>query len=467
MSESYVNEATIALKGLLGIGPDSESAKAVKDERGMVNAIKNETSSNKPKNKKSSNNTGSSNKVAVNQSHRTQDSKTIKGSKGNHITNSAQETKAKGSKGNQSNNTVSDQKLKNKDVKPTANKPTENFAWSAFQSPPDPSSLPLPSFQSHDEDDGHKTPRDKIQVEECQHASEVKVNSPDAPSTVSVHLLNMPKVSLSDQPKNSNEADESLPIDEYKSTEDGSERSLKHDKHVHGNKTSQTGVNLAVLAMKGSETQRSILSPKQTEMPRPPPVELDPIAILLKGESYGVTNPALAHSQTTYTQHSQLLAQQHGYVRPYDTFAPFPFHPMYQPHPPPFTTIQVQVPPVLLPGNQMILPASPLTGGYPFPITLPEHAQPGMIVPITIPLASPPFPMNFMNMNMASPRHGYTTNQSTGNYYNQIPYNPNQNLHAYPYPIDHDGNSLAGSKSWAERVAEQSDSAETKTKPTK
>ena len=53
--------------------------------------------------------------------------------------------------------------------------------------------------------------------------------------------------------------------------------------------------------------------------------------------------------------------------------------------PPPFVTIQVQVPPVLMPGRTMVIPASPMTGEYPVNIVLPEGVTSGMVIPVSIP----------------------------------------------------------------------------------
>jgi hypothetical protein len=429
------------LKGLLGIRPDIGSTADVQNAKETTNERKNETSSKNKKKKKKTNNTASSNKIDANQR------------------NQSHENKTKGSKAHQSGNTAADQKQRKKGDNIAANKSTENFALSAFQSPPDPSTLPLPSFHSHDEDNGSNSTLADIQVnnessiqsqtEESKIASEpISTNTSSTEKVKS--FFNVSNISVSDQLKNTNGSGEILTNGERQPT--GDECSSDE---VYGNKTSQSGVNLALLAMKGSETQRTSLSShKQSEVNlRPPNVELDPIAVLLQGESYGVNNPALSHSQMIHPQHPQFLPQQYGYMHPnYDTFNPYPMQPMYHPHQS-FTTIQVQVPPVLLPGNQMLLHASPLTGGYPLPITLPENAQPGMIIPITIPcLATPPYP--YMNMNMApSP-------PPQMNYYNQSPYN--SSLQSQAYPTDVDGNlAQTRSKSWAERVAEQSKSADT------
>merc|ERR1712232_749390 len=60
------------------------------------------------------------------------------------------------------------------------------------------------------------------------------------------------------------------------------------------------------------------------------------------------------------------------------------------PNYPQYVTIQVQVPPILLPGRQMMVPPSNMTGPYPIPVIVPEGIQPGMIVPVHVPVYIPP-----------------------------------------------------------------------------
>jgi hypothetical protein len=433
-----VNEATIALKGLLGIHPNSPSIKAGDESKIKNNEPKNGPPPDKKKNKKSSNNTNT--KVNKNDSVHTQHT-------------AALEIKSKVLKGGQGS---SERKKKKKDAtKTVTSKTTENFALSAFQSPPDPSTLPLPSFQGLDDDIGIKPipggEKDHLEsIEKDQTIESTSMSLSNSTGQVKA-LLSIPTPSISESTTQISSLDEKRIKGDNQSKENVSDINLKGDDVETGKRMSQSGVNLALLAMKGNENIS--ITTKLDVDHRPHTMDLDPIAVLLKGESYGIANPALAHSQSTNPQQWQSFGQPYGYMPPYDRFTPIPFHPMYQP-PPPFTTIQVQVPPVLLPGNQMILPASPLTGGYPMPITLPENAQPGMIVPVTIPhMASPPYPLHFMNMNVTSPHVGMVSNPSQ-NYYTHNAQHTYQ--HVDNHTVDPYGRGESKTKSWAERVTDPS-----------
>jgi len=417
MSDLSVNDATIALKGLLGISSGFGIAAEVQEE---VKETKNErknretSSSNKKKNKKSNSNRSSS-KVSVNEA----------------ATQSLENKKKTLSKGNHTTSTSSDTKpYKKKSDKMIGSKSTENFALSAFQSPPDPSTLPLPSFMSHDEDNDNKYTSNDFSTQ--SQREEVKINS--EPVTFSANMkssITLSTTNLSNLLSDANVSNETDTNEESKA----SDNCCTDEKPIFINATSHSGVDLALLTSKGSDTsRRSSLSQNPSDIIISPSTsEIDPLAVLLnKGESYGITNSALSHSNTMiHPQHSQFLPlPPYGYnmIHPnYDAYNNryIPMQAIYPPHHhQSFTTIQVQVPPLLLPGNQMILPASPLTGGYPLPITLPENAQPGMIIPVTVPLFTNPSPYTYVNMNMTpSPHHpvystATTTTSSPSNYYN-------------------------------------------------
>jgi len=146
----------------------------------------------------------------------------------------------------------------------------------------------------------------------------------------------------------------------------------------------------------------------------------DPIAMLMNGQSYGTTNPAM--SSTPHYSHYPL----HGNGYPQQP-------PMMQhhPHAPQYITIQVQVPPVLLPGRQMMVSAAP---GYSIPIVVPDGVHPGMVLPVTIPAHSPspgqmaghmsPIMMphgGMMHMNLGSPSHQTFSHQDVRNTGHQYP----------------------------------------------
>ena len=56
-------------------------------------------------------------------------------------------------------------------------------------------------------------------------------------------------------------------------------------------------------------------------------------------------------------------------------------------HPVQYVTIQVQVPPTLLPNRQMVV-VSPM--GYPVQVRVPDGVPPGMVIPVHVPMTPPP-----------------------------------------------------------------------------
>ncbi len=110
--------------------------------------------------------------------------------------------------------------------------------------------------------------------------------------------------------------------------------------------------------------------------------------MLMNAQSYGTANPSI-HGSPHHPYNMYATQQQHS--SPYHHMSPQHYptiqhSPQQQQHMiPPYYTIQVQVPPVLMPGRRMIVPASPMTGGYSIPVVVPEGVVPGMLIPVNIP----------------------------------------------------------------------------------
>ena len=152
------------------------------------------------------------------------------------------------------------------------------------------------------------------------------------------------------------------------------------------NNTSRTGND-------GNSNQTFTMKPLQSPInntnntlrtPSNTPSSKDPIAMLLNAQSYGTANPSFNNHPYHYNNNNNMYPspshhqqQQHS---PHQH--PYPLHAA-----PPFFTIQVQVPPpqMLMPGRRMMLPGSPMTGGYPISVVVPEGVAPGMYIPVSIP----------------------------------------------------------------------------------
>lgn len=290
-SDNDVNEATAALKGLLGISsPLVESSTD-------TNPAKKEQESPKKSKKKNANKT--------------------KKKKDNAPT----------------------KKNEKKGGAPRKQDTSEKFAWSAFQASPDASSLPIPAF---------------------------------SPPTKSKRTLN--EQTTSGLPEATNLA---VPVDTGKSEEVAS-----------SNIKGAVGVEVKGAVVETKSTDSSNLS-QETETKKEEPEE--PVS------STGINLAALASPSSppnTTPGHSTTVTPNQ---------APFPSNvPSPQYHQPPplynntspqqqqpqvqFVTIQVQVPPVLLPGRQMVV-ASPM--GYPVQVRVPDGVPPGMVIPVHVPMAPP------------------------------------------------------------------------------
>jgi len=354
-----------------------------------------------------------------------------------------------GNAGNQS--TVKENERRGRKSKNTAggaHGKDDGYAWSAFQSPPDASTLPLPMFTDTSSHSGgsveSETQRSlkegtndsliqslRIQGSNAEEGGKIEQAAEGAEALTSEDhikaILNIEKKStIRAATINSGENDE------YK--QDSS--TVNKTEVVLGNEqpTNSTGVNLTSLASPPalppvSSNEEPYIPNQPEHMPfhagaRTNHVQReqasDPIAMLMNGQSYGTTNPAM--SSTPHYSHYPL----HGNGYPQQP-------PMMQnhPHAPQYITIQVQVPPVLLPGRQMMVSAAP---GYSIPIVVPDGVHPGMVLPVTIPAHSPspgqmgghmsPIMMphgGMMHLNLGSPSHQTFSHQEVRNTGHQYP----------------------------------------------
>ncbi|GAX13762.1 hypothetical protein FisN_30Lh050 [Fistulifera solaris] len=298
--DQEVNEATAALKGLLGIGSSGSDIIISKpEERSEAEIVSPEQSKTKKKrNKKNKKKQDETEKTSPKPPKPQQQSQN--------------EANAQKGKNNNNNNSGKKKGPKKK------NKNAENFAWSAFQSSPDASKLPIPAFSS---------PVQSRKTISAEHTDTQPNNNTSEPSVTAETNSTQSKPPAT--PVGS--APDSTPTKEEESA---------------------TGVNLAVLAS------------------YPPP---------------DTPNDAVVHSSLGSSP-AQLFGSPPAYhASPHPPFSPMQYS--YLPPPPPgHVTIQVQVPPVLMPGRQMVV-TSP--AGYPVQIVVPEGYQAGMIIPVFVPAAPP------------------------------------------------------------------------------
>lgn len=297
--EQEVNEATAALKGMLGLGGDGAAVAAATPVAG--------TAKKKKKNKKKKGETVAAATPGTNSSNNNDN-------KGSHNTT----TTANNNKPPPGNST---NKRKNK----KKNKKDDEFhAWSAFQSSPDASKLPMPSFSPAAESSTTEAPATPLK-------SDVVV-------TASVDHTTTPTATTQEQPTQSQEeTNEPLP--------------------------SETGVNLAALA----------LSPPSVT---PTPATTPNLA------------PAQAHLLPPPQQHPQHLPPPYGAAPPPPPFnqpPPPPLPPFGSPYgtPPGYVTIQVRVPPTIHATNRQMVVNAP--GGYPVQVAVPPGIPPGAVIPVHVP----------------------------------------------------------------------------------
>lgn len=335
-------DQTNALKGLLGIKTEAAPTSSKKKTRKKDTNPTKQTNNGKPKSNRKSHDGSKNIKTSSGNVHNT--------SNGNGNANSAKKQ-------------VRKQKIDTR-AETIEKKDSENYAWSAFQSPPDASNLPLPAFGNGSFDEVFATDTTTRTVnDETNDVSKVSEPIGAGPSSADdiKKMLNISSTVTNDVGRN--EIAQTLET---------------HTEEIH---ESVSGVNLAALALDDKH-----LETPTSEVPATPPKPkaeepVDPLAMLMN-PSYGTSASANFNMNNQVNSPYQNPPANNG-PGPYGMQSP----PQYaSPHhhmmPQPYMTIQVQVPAQLLPGRQMVVPAAP---GYNIPVIVPEGVQAGMVIPVTIP----------------------------------------------------------------------------------
>jgi len=448
MKSENMKEATLAtlkLKDMLGIGDVGKSSERVLEldkvepNPAIDSNAKTTRESTKKKKKPKLPSNGKSKKT---KEHKSRQSKGVSASSSTHQSKQKRTTsKGSGQISHQSHAEVNDKrgrKHKNSTGGQHDNNGLHgNYAWSAFQSPPDASTLPLPVFtntSSHSSGvsvgsetesqlkgtDGQILSRSTSESNACEPKNPEDVAESGDKGKKSAEALtsedHIRAILNIEQKLPSNNAINSIEHDTGHDT-----GANQHDKgafdqvdvrlKTEPENNSPSGINLATLPSPSPQIYPSNEQPLTNDSPRQLSTfagdtrtnhnELDPIAMLMNGQSYG-SNPHYSYYPAPQQAHTSGYQQQLPMMQQHS-------------HPPQYVTIQVQVPPVLLPGRQMMVSAVP---GYSVPIVVPEGIHPGMILPVTIPAHSPspgqlggpvsPSMMphgGMMNLNLGSPSH--------------------------------------------------------------
>mmetsp|Transcript_26390 Transcript_26390/g.39987 ORF Transcript_26390/g.39987 Transcript_26390/m.39987 type:complete len:370 (+) Transcript_26390:241-1350(+) len=317
-SEDGVNEATAALKGMLGIGGDSVTQTPKKKEKKETNA----------KGKGGKNN---------------------KSRPGSASKRNKTPSKNESGKGKKRNNKQPQK---------------ENFAWSAFQASPDASALPIPAFASPDSSrklnetakqlDEKKLSKLSIAVDQRDPVAPDPIDISKAPRAEDLEA----QVIAEAEKAAGNITKSNQPTSDCKEKE-----ATKSDETLI--EVSDSGVNLAALA--------SPLSIKETR-------EGDLSHGAHGASTLPIQNDALPSTPfSSPNQTSTAPYQSPGAMQQQQQI-----HNAYMQPSMGYVTIQVQVPPVLMPDRRMVV-TSP--AGYPVQIVVPEGVPPGMIIPVHVPTA--------------------------------------------------------------------------------
>lgn len=387
-----IDQATAALKGMLGISSATSSCPARDGDQMKAIPIPAEKTKSKNKmqpkvkKKKSSNNYSSSpqrrNRESTPQTSERRNTNDYenKTNPNNNSNGGRNKTQSRGNK-------KGSKRRDNKNKVPEETK----FAWSAFQSPPDASALPLPVFSSSSGRNGTSSSNgDLNQLPKILLSNTSGGSSRLKQKNESENHVDNPSIVKSVE-ELENEVMGNLKLnDRIPSPADD-------DKVEY--KSSSSGVDLAALA-----SPNAPITPKNTARSQDRDIgeKDDPLAVLMNvvNKSNSIDNKN-SINPTPYQSMSENNPQI-KHPRKNEQFLP-PGHqpqmipqmmntsnthlPMHQdmPH---HATIYVQVPPVLLPGRQMMVQTPP--NGFPVPVVVPENIKPGMVIPVNIPAPPPP-----------------------------------------------------------------------------
>jgi hypothetical protein len=397
-TEQDVNEATAALKGLLGLGGNKGGSGAIPDAVASFSETTTITPSNTNhtveaatigggNTKKKRNNNSNKKKKNQDISPRKEPDSNIKDKPNDSDKNDIPAPAV--------HQPPSKRKRKPR-KKPNKEEEPENYALSAFQSSPDASKLPIPEFTLNQ-------PQQQPQVPPT-----TAISSVDEVEIISEHSSE-PEVDVADYDHINDKKDEIIDtaIIENNQNENGVAAESRNDDVP----LSATGVNLAALTAKppqqaaGTPPIGSTAAQQAPQLytngmshPQDPRMHLNQLQL---PPPYGAGLPANGNSHISPTQMLPFPPPHHplmGYPPNYQYQAPIMHHqhihhmPTYPPPPPPgYILLQVQVPPGLLPGRQMIV-STP--SGFPLQVVVPDGIPAGAWIPVHVPANPPHHPMH-------------------------------------------------------------------------
>lgn len=320
--------ATAALKDMLGIGGGILASPFTPEKLDSPPSIEGNNTSNKKSNKKDRDNSAKKPKL--------------------------KQPTPNVNKGSGQMNPLSTKKKVQPESKPT----TENFAWSAFQASPDASVLPFPAF-----------------ISPSLAAKPIISEITDLDSDKLTALLSNVSTRESAAPQ---EISNALRAEDFEAqmiaaaqrqaaierTDETESAHLEVATNAEAELVNAGGINLAALEpVSGGGINLAALASS-------PLMSKEKSAALTPDANLGSTPMALFHSpQQHQQQYHQFTSPQHQQ--------------QFIPHG--YMTIQVQVPPYLMPGRCMVV-HSP--SGFPVQVIVPEGIPPGMVIPVLVP-ASP------------------------------------------------------------------------------
>lgn len=365
-TEQDVNEATAALKGLLGLGVGTIAENRITDQDPVpANADIDPNSGPPPKtpsnpNKKKRNNN--------------------KKKKNNDSAQAPEQKQTNGPGASTSTDAHTSKKKKNQKQK--IQKEPATYALSAFQSSPDASKLPIPEFSSTSID-AEKVSNEANSVVETSHDS--FVNQP-------VDLL---------------EQTENKILQADKLVEKEPLKEPHNDVAV-----SATGVNLAALAAKPPHHADSASTSPALPSAMPPhnlPQHPMPVTQHFPPHFGGTNQNLLPYAYHHYPAFNAQVPI-HQYQPPHLHHPPYPLPP-----PPGYMLIQVQIPPVLMPGRQMVV-TSP--AGFPVQVVVPDGVPAGAWMPVHVPTSPSPMHPQHMMQPTSPPMHNNFDRANDTNRYN-------------------------------------------------
>jgi len=246
-----------------------------------------------------------------------------------------------------------------------------NFAWSAFQSSPDASALPIPTFASSSSIlDTPDASKDKVPDKEEMERLPAILRGSTGPSI-------QKDDSILQSMKTAHDLEEEVLASLKPHTPLTPQHKEEQKEVLEKLEDTASGINLAAFA--SADTHSPAHTPRQYQTP--------------PGHFFH------QHQQYPYHPHPHHLpASPHHYP-------PHPFSNHSPQHPTADITLPIQLPPVIPPNRHIMVPTP---SGY-IPVHVPENYSPGMIMPLTLPAhtmaprqhihhaQSPPPPINTPN----------------------------------------------------------------------